>query len=56
MGKAVTDTLALASLPALRRIDAVQADALPRHLDRVAVDHAGRAGDVGQGERGEERE
>ena len=34
----------------------MKADALAGDLDRVAVDHAGRPGDVGQGEVGEERE
>ena len=45
-----------ASLSALRRVDAVQADALAVDLDRVAIDHAGRAGDVSQGDGREECE
>ncbi len=39
-------------LPALGRVDAVQPYPLAGYLDRVAVDRAGRAGDVCQGEGG----
>ncbi len=55
-GRAICAAPAPASLPALRRVDAVKADTLSGDLDRVTVDHAGRAGDVGQGEGREERE
>ncbi len=34
----------------------MKAEPLSGHLDRVTVDHAGRAGDVGQGDGGVERE
>ena len=40
----------------LRRVYAVQPDALAGYFERVAVDHPGAAGDVRQGEGGEERE
>ncbi|ESY67390.1 hypothetical protein X743_27330 [Mesorhizobium sp. LNHC252B00] len=35
----------MAVLPALRRIDAVEADALPVDVDRAAVDDGGDAND-----------
>ncbi len=38
----------------LRGIDAVKADALALHVQSIAVNHAGRAADVREGERGQE--
>ncbi len=43
-----------AKLVALRRVYAVQAYPLASNLYRVAIDHAGLAGDVGPGERRQE--
>ncbi len=48
--------LAPAALTAFQRVDTVKADTLAGDLDHIAIDDAGRAGDVGKGEGGEERE
>ena len=50
------DRILAACLPALRRVDAVQTYPLACHLYRVAVDHLGRTGDVGQGEGRQQRQ
>ena len=47
-GYAVRD----ARLPALGRVDAVQSYPLTSDVDGIAVYHAGRAGDVGEGAAG----
>ncbi len=43
-----------AELPALRRVDSMEADMLTVDFERVAVDHRGDAGHVGQGRGGEQ--
>ncbi len=45
-----------AELPALGRVDPMQAYPLPVNFQRVAVDHRGGAGQVGQGWGGEQAE
>ncbi len=43
-----------AELPALRRVDPMEANTLAMDFERIAVDHRGDAGHVGQG-RGDEQ-
>ena len=48
--------LAPAALTAFRRVVTVMADALAGDFDHVAIDDAGRAGDVGQGDSREQHQ
>ena len=50
------DRIPAAGLTAFRRVDAVQPYPLAGHHDRVAVDRPSRAGEIGVGEGGRQRQ